>query len=587
FCFSAVLASLGLTYFVSEKYQAATTIFYRPMEVSLLRQKETESFGAPVPFAPFRVISQTLRDAVKNEAVLRPVVEALKLDEEIEVVWDTWYERWYHKSKSFIKARLLNLWELLKYGRLIEEEAKLKAIKRLRKNIDIETTKDSYIHILKVKDKYPQRAAKIVDRAGQVMVDWLRKQQQRQTEERVRQFEQRVASKQAQILDLQEQRKKLLEDNDLVSLSEETIRALSNLYEMRLEDIRIGAQIQKKEKEIAEYEQGIRAKPSGYVQSEDIKNMRSAKLFGEVELKGLKAESSFMASSVKDLEDHLAKLPSLQQRLEMLELQIASATREHEHLKDLYTEASAQVMPAQSETRVLHMAVVPSAPVQPIKVYHVGLTAVLAVLFATGLACVLDFLGTADDSGGKSPDTRRMESPAPSSSGIFERASDILKELARDMNAEGGSIFLQQRKSLVLAHSLDPGHAPATIPLPPRKGSVFEQVMTSGQPVLIEDIARKDGVYSSGWKDYRDNSLLAFPLSGQTGKTVGIVSLHNKARGPFTQQDKERGTELLASQIAAETPRRRLHPTIRYSLIIIGGAILAGLVFYFLLKIGC
>ncbi|MHC4618338.1 MAG: Wzz/FepE/Etk N-terminal domain-containing protein, partial [Planctomycetota bacterium] len=37
FCFSAVLASLGLTYFVSEKYQAATTIFYRPMEVSLLR----------------------------------------------------------------------------------------------------------------------------------------------------------------------------------------------------------------------------------------------------------------------------------------------------------------------------------------------------------------------------------------------------------------------------------------------------------------------------------------------------------------------------------------------------------------------
>jgi uncharacterized protein involved in exopolysaccharide biosynthesis len=557
FFFSAALASLGSTYFVSERYQAATTIFYRPLDVSLLRQKEIETFGARTPTAPFKVISQTLRDAVRNEAVLRPVVEALKLDQEIEVEYDTWYERWYEKTKTFIKDRLKDLWQLLKYGRLVEQDPKVAAITGLSENVDIVTNRDSYIHVLKAKDKYPQRAARIVDLAGQGMVDWLRKQQQRQTEERVRQLEQRVTAKQAQILDLQDRRKKLLEDNDLVSISEETARALSNFYEMQLEDVRIRAQIQKKEREVAEYEQRTGGKANTYVQSEDIKNMRSAKTFGEIELEGLKAESSFMASSLKDLEDRLAKLPLLQQRLDMLDLQIASATREHEHLKDLYIEASAQITPAQSETRVLHAAAVPSAPVQPIKVYHVGLTALLSLFFAAGLAYLMDFVRSGPSNSltkGKGDGNASQASTLAAVSKELRQTSQALKEFAREMAAEGGSLFLRRRDSLILAQSLDPGHAPAAIPLPLRKGSVFEQVMATGQPVLIEDIEHKVGVHSSGWKGYRDNSLLAFPLSSRTGETIGVVSLHNKAGGHFTQQDKERGIELQASKLSILAP---------------------------------
>jgi len=173
FFLSATLTSLGLTYIVSERYQAAITILYHPAEASLLKLRERESFGAPVPFAPFSVISQTLRDAVRNNAVLQPVVEKLHLDQKIEVEYSTWYKRWYHKTKGFVKVLLGDAWQLLKHGRLIEEDPKIAAIRSLRENINIATTSDSYIHILIVKDKFPARAAKIVDLAGREMVKWL------------------------------------------------------------------------------------------------------------------------------------------------------------------------------------------------------------------------------------------------------------------------------------------------------------------------------------------------------------------------------------------------------------------------------
>jgi len=553
FFFLATLFSLALTYFVSEKYQAATTIFYHPVEASLLRQKETVSFGAPVPFAPFTVISQTLRDVVRNEAILQTVVEKLNLDQKIGVEYTIWYERMYHKTKGYVKHLLQQTWQFLKHGRLIEEDPKVAAIKRLRKNIDIISTRDSYIYILKVKDKYPLRAAKIVDLAGQEMVEWLNQQQQRATEERARQLEQNVKNKEADIDDIRELRKSILEENNFVSIPEETTKALTNLYQLELDKLRISAQIEKEEMLVAVYEEVAPEESSTYIQSEDIKNLRSQKLFGEIELKGLKAERKFMEDSIKDFKERLAKLPSLKKKLDTLDMNIASAIREHAHLKDLHTEASTQAMLAQSETRVLHRAALPSAPVQPIKIYYVGLTGVLSLILAVGLAFLMDFFST-----GQSDSSMIAKSPRKmaraSASDEFKQISQAFKEFIYELGAKGGSLFLRNGNSLVLAESFDPGHVPVTIPLPLRKDSVFEQVMSSGQPVLIEDIEHETGIHSSGWKGYRGNSLLAFPLPGKTGEPVGVISLHDKAKRHFTQKDKERGIELLGPKLSKLVP---------------------------------
>ena len=63
---------------------------------------------------------------------------------------------------------------------------------------------------------------------------------------------------------------------------------------------------------------------------------------------------------------------------------------------------------------------------------------------------------------------------------------------------------------------------------------------------LIEDVQNDNMVKPSGWKGYRNGSVLAFPLPDETGQIVGVVTLHNKSLPPFIEQDKEIGS-ILAS----------------------------------------
>jgi PAS domain S-box-containing protein len=136
---------------------------------------------------------------------------------------------------------------------------------------------------------------------------------------------------------------------------------------------------------------------------------------------------------------------------------------------------------------------------------------------------------------------------------MAEIAPLLLEEFARNMAAGGGSLFLREQDGLVLIHSLDPGHAPTTIAFPLHKGSAFDKAVKTGQPVLIKDIKEEKETDTSGWRGYKDGSLLVFPLSDEKGDIVGIISLHNKVAPPFTPQDKELGS-ILASH-SCETLR--------------------------------
>lgn len=127
----------------------------------------------------------------------------------------------------------------------------------------------------------------------------------------------------------------------------------------------------------------------------------------------------------------------------------------------------------------------------------------------------------------------------------------LMAEFARNMLAEGGSLFMRRKEKVVLVHSLDPGHAPAEISFPLKKGSVFERVWSEKQPVMVRDIEAEGETRKSGWSGYRSGSLLCFPLADDHGEIIGILSLHDKRHAFFTPQDKEIGT-ILAS-VSCET----------------------------------
>jgi signal transduction histidine kinase/DNA-binding response OmpR family regulator len=129
-------------------------------------------------------------------------------------------------------------------------------------------------------------------------------------------------------------------------------------------------------------------------------------------------------------------------------------------------------------------------------------------------------------------------------SGLQRLAPQLLKEFARNMGAEGGSMYLVEESGLKLAHTLDPGHALDLIQFPLRQGSIIEQAFDTGAPILVQDIDSNCDFSESGWSGYKDGSLLVMPLPGASGKMLGIVTFHNKTIPPFTTQDKEIGTIL-------------------------------------------
>lgn len=129
---------------------------------------------------------------------------------------------------------------------------------------------------------------------------------------------------------------------------------------------------------------------------------------------------------------------------------------------------------------------------------------------------------------------------------VVRFGSTLLEEFAEHMAAAGGSLFLCEPDGLRLIHSLDVEHVPAFLPFPLQDGSILKGVMESNKAFLNKNIAEDPNMASSGWHGYKDGSLLIFPLQGETGDVIGILTLHNKSFPPFVEQDLEIGT-ILAS----------------------------------------
>lgn len=392
FCMTAMVSSLAITYVVSEKYVAGVTILYRPVQTTLLSNKVTEVFGSPVPAIPFKIIMQTLRDIAANAKVLRPVVLEFGLDKKIDPVYDGWFDKKFQEGKRWLKSNIIDLWTILKYGKVVSEDPTIDAIVKLRENINVEATKDSFIYILTVRDKFPKRAAMIADLVAKNLVDLLREEYQEPAEQKVLKFKNHLERKETEISKFREEKKNILESNGIASLSDETSRGVDNFYEMQIDLTRINSRIKMTQKRIYEIEKRLQKKTRNFLQTEDYKKLMSDKVFEQIELNGMVAQSNYLQFAIEELENKLQLLPDLQKKIEKLEMKIRSAIKGYEHFKDFYTEAFAQVLTARESLYILHAAILPAKPSQPIKIYHVGLAGFLSLLISTSLCYVFDYL---------------------------------------------------------------------------------------------------------------------------------------------------------------------------------------------------
>ena len=80
----------------------------------------------------------------------------------------------------------------------------------------------------------------------------------------------------------------------------------------------------------------------------------------------------------------------------------------------------------------------------------------------------------------------------------------LLVELGAIAGARGGSLYLVEAGKLELAASLDPGHAPVSLPSDHADRSVLARALASRSPLLTPDLAADGELDSSGWGGYRE-----------------------------------------------------------------------------------
>jgi PAS domain S-box-containing protein len=147
---------------------------------------------------------------------------------------------------------------------------------------------------------------------------------------------------------------------------------------------------------------------------------------------------------------------------------------------------------------------------------------------------------------------------------LKEFGHHLLTEFGHHMLASGGSLFIVEPEGLRLIHTIDPGHAPEFLPFPLSEGSLFQKILDEKVPILISDISKSKDIKKSGYKKYSSDSVLTFPLPDESGNVVGILSLHNRIKPPFTPEDMEIG-KILASYSAEALHAVRSNEALRAS----------------------
>jgi uncharacterized protein involved in exopolysaccharide biosynthesis len=422
---SAALAALAITYVYDEKYQATVTIMLKPTEVTRLKQhtNEDEALGVPVPNdIEYKVITQSLTDLAQSEPLLRRVVTKLHLDraDDRDYSADPFYERWYYELRDWSSDTLGDLWSILKYGRIIPEDLTNKEIEKLaQKDVKIDST-DSYVFVLKVRDKVQRRVAPIADAIAGEMIAMQRTNDQRHAQLRTNQLRGRLAAKYTEIQGYENRIRSLMKNANVASVQEDLITE-ENIYSgLKNNWLAVEAEISQTEAKIASADAkltngGDTAAPGAQrLLGDDYKKMVSDRLSNQILLAGDQRKSASLSASMAKSEAHLREFPQLQVEYDLLDSERKRAQHDYDQINDALQE---EILQEQSSVTALLKAG-PAAstgdPVTPIKIYHVGLAAALGVLVALGIAFVFGYfeirIFMSPTSIGRGP-TRREDEP--------------------------------------------------------------------------------------------------------------------------------------------------------------------------------
>ncbi len=394
FVVSASASALALTYIYSEQYQSEATIFFKPQTITRLIGQQTEALGSPVPTTPFKVIGQTLAGLVKSDALLRSVVANLRLDvDDPKDYSGPWYVNWYRRAKDYLSDFGSDAWSFLKYGRVITEDPVAHAIRDLRKHVKIEH-EDSYVFTVQAINKKPEVATSIADTIADRLADLLRSENQLPEKLQREELERLLASKTAVIKDLESQMRDLLASNQVGPLQPEIENGSSRLSQLELSRAKVEAEVRHEEARINGLTDKLGALAVANVRDsgmgQNFSKFNTEKLTTEVNVGGLRENLASFERSITKLRADLQQLSQIKVDYDLMSNELEAAKRNYEILSGAVQETVIRQTTAQTELHIRE-AQASQLPRSPIKIYHVGLAAILAAIVSIGLAYMFSY----------------------------------------------------------------------------------------------------------------------------------------------------------------------------------------------------
>ena len=222
FCLTAALTSFGLTYVMSERYQAIATVLYQPKETVSFQAKAKDALGFPLPLVPLETIANTLEDIVKGDVILEKTVRTLRLDVKIPPPLDeSPTMEFIRNAKDWVQDIRRQTIEILKYGRLIPDNPMRNAMEGLGQNVVVRRTNKAYTFRLEVRDQYPARAAKIAETLANLLSDYLVEEQVKTARESRTNIDGRLLKTSAEVRELRNKLRDLKFSTGISSLDEE------------------------------------------------------------------------------------------------------------------------------------------------------------------------------------------------------------------------------------------------------------------------------------------------------------------------------------------------------------------------------
>lgn len=175
FCISAALGAVVITYAVTEKYEASSLVLVRPQKSiafpGLEKRKDVISFPMGTNI-PLEATSRTFEELITSWTVAQKIAANLEVGDGPLPTGDSLKEKWMRFKKA-VKIGLGKLWDLARFGRIIESNSQNDDIYDIQKSLSMNPTKDSYVFEITSLWRTPDGAAAIVNQASQEFVNLM------------------------------------------------------------------------------------------------------------------------------------------------------------------------------------------------------------------------------------------------------------------------------------------------------------------------------------------------------------------------------------------------------------------------------